>query len=192
MFTRRGRNSFIAVVAGFGLLAACDDSAKAPDAPVPDAVTKPSKPEAEGLPADMVTAVSASKSAAAIGMHFALGAKPEVNKPLPVEIAIVPHQEFDSVSAHFESQENLSVSVGEEYGPHPSPAAERALRHQLILMPGREGVFVITASIDTNDSAGNVTRVFSIPVVVSLPASAPAAAEPTTAQPQSPTSPAAN
>jgi hypothetical protein len=192
MFTRGGRNSFIAVLAGFGLLAACGDSAKAPEAAAPGAVTKPLKPNTDGLPADMVTAVAASKSAAAIGMHFALGTKPEVNKPLPVEIAIVPHQEFNSISAHFESQEGLRVSVGEEFGPHSSPAAERALRHQLILMPGREGVFVITASIDTIDSAGNVTRMFSIPVVVSPPASAPATAEPTTAPPQSPTSPAAN
>jgi hypothetical protein len=183
MLTRRSRYSFVAVVAGVGLLAACDDSAKAPDATAPVVSTMPAKPKAEGLPANMVSAVSAGKSSAAIGMHFALGAKPEVNKALPVEIAIVPHQEFDSVRAHFESQDGLSVSVGEEYGPLSSPAAERALKHQLVLLPTREGVFVIAASVDTIDSAGNITRVFSIPVVVSPAASEPATPEPTTTSP---------
>jgi hypothetical protein len=192
MFIRWSRVSLIAAVAGLGLLVACDDSAKTPDATAPAASTKSKKPKAEGLPADMVAAVSASRSVAAIGMHFALGTRPEVNKALPVEIAIVPHQDFDSVSAHFESQDGLAVSVGEDYGPLSSPAAERALRHQLVLLPGREGLFMVTASIETIDPAGNVTRVFSIPVVVSPPGGEPAPAEPTTAQPQSPTPPSTN
>ena len=192
MFIRWSRVSLIAAVAGLGLLVACEDSAKTPEPSTAAGDSKPKKPKAEGLPVDMVAAVSASRNATAIGMHFALGAKPEVNKALPVEIAIVPHQEFDSVRAHFESQDGLTVSVGDEYGPQSSPASERARRPQLVLLPGREGVFVITASIDTIDPAGNVTRVFSIPVVVSPTVTAPASTEPTTVQPPSPTSPAAN
>jgi len=193
MFIRWSRVSLIAAVAGLGLLVACEDSAKTPEPSTAAGDSKPKKPKAEGLPAEMVAAVSASRSVTAIGMHFALGAKPEVNKALPVEIAIVPHQDFDSVSAHFESQDGLAVSVGEDYGPQSNPAAERALRHQLILLPGREGLFMITASIETIDPAGNVSRVFSIPVVVSPAAgSEPATTGPTTAQPQSPNPPATN
>jgi hypothetical protein len=186
----RSRNSLAALIATVGMFAACEDSAKAPD-PAP-AAAKPSKPKIEGLPPDMVAAVSASRTASAIGMHFALGGKPEVNKALPVEIAIVPHQDFATVSAHFENQDGLAVSVGEDFGPMKSPALEKPLRHQLVLLPGREGVFVITASIETTDPSGNVTRVFSIPVVVSPTVSADAPGEPTTAQPQSPSTPATN
>jgi len=192
MFIRWSRVSLIAAVAGLGLLVACEDSAKTPEPSTAAGDSKPKKPKAEGLPVDMVAAVSASRNATAIGMHFALGAKPEVNKALPVEIAIVPHQEFDSVSAHFESQDGLAVSVGKEYGPLSNPASERALRHQLVLMPGREGLFMITASIETIDPAGNVTRVFSIPVVVSPAGGEAAAAGSNTAQPQSPNTPATN
>ena len=190
MSTRRSRISLMAVVATVGLFAACEDSSKAPAAAAPTAA-KP-KVKTESLPPDMVAAVSASRSSSAIGMHFALGSKPEVNKPLPVEIAIVPHQDFTTVRAHFENQEGLAVTVGEDYGPMKGPALEKPLRHQLVLLPRREGVFVITASIETTDPAGNVTRVFSIPVVVSPTATADGSGDATTAQPQSPSTPAAN
>lgn len=190
MLSRRSRISLLAVLATAGLFAACEDSAKTPEAA--PAAAKPSKPKTEALAPEMVAAVSASRSSAAIGMHFALGARPEVNKALPVEIAIVPHQDFSTVSAHFENQDGLAVSVGENFGPKSAPAAEKPLKHQLVLLPQREGVFVISASIETTGLSGTITRVFSIPVVVSPTESADGSEEATAAQPQSPGTPATN
>jgi hypothetical protein len=192
MFSRRSRVSLVAVIAGVGLLSACEDSEKAPVVADTSAAAKPTKPVGEELPAEMVTAVSANRSSNAVSMHFSLGSRPEVNKAVPVEIAIVPLEEFETVSAHFLSQDGLAVSVGESYGPLSGPAVGKPLRHQLVLLPGREGLFVITASIETTESSGNLTRLFSIPVVVSPPAVAEASGEATTAQPQSPSTPATN
>jgi hypothetical protein len=185
MFSRRSRVSLVALIAGAGLFAGCEESEKAPVAETPAATAVPVKPKADEVPADMVAAVPANRTGNAVSMHFSLGAKPEVNKALPVEVAIVPGQEFQTLNAHFLSQNGLAVSVGENFGPLSAPAVGKPLRHQLVLLPGRDGVFVITASIDTLDSSGNVTRLFSIPVVVSPPAVADAAGEATTAQPQS-------
>jgi hypothetical protein len=46
-----------------------------------------------------------------------------------------------------------------------------------MLLPAREGMFMVTASVDTLGDEGNVVRIFSIPVVVgpAQPAEAPAA-----------------
>lgn len=186
MPTRR-RVYLVALVAGAGLLAACEESAKAPEANTPAAAPAAPRPKADELPPDMVAAVAANPTNSKVSVHFSLGAKPEVNKALPVEIAIVPGQDFEKVSAHFLTQNGLAVTVGEVYGPMSTPAVGKPLRHQLVLLPVREGVFVLTASIDTIDSLeGNITRLFSIPLLVSAPGSAEAAEEATTVQPQSP------
>jgi hypothetical protein len=44
-----------------------------------------------------------------------------------------------------------------------------------MLLPSREGMFMVTATVDTLSDEGNVVRIFSIPVVVgpAQPASAP-------------------
>ncbi len=166
----------LAVLAGFGVLAGCGDpppeQAKAP------ATTKPSKaPKPAELSSQMVAAVSAGKSSSAISVHFALGEAPSVAKPLPVQIAIVPHQEFNSVRAHFESHDGLEMPMGEDFGPVNDVDPEKALSHQLMLLPGKEGMFMVTVSVDTVAEDGNVVRIFSIPVIVGPAerASAPAA-----------------
>jgi hypothetical protein len=123
----------------------------------------------------MVAAVSAGKASNVIGLHFSLGASPTVNTPLPVKVAIVPHRKFSSIRVHFESQDGLAAASGDNFGPVTNPEAETALSHDLILLPSREGMFVVTSSVETESEDGNVTRIFSIPVIV---AAAVAAAPP--------------
>jgi hypothetical protein len=47
------------------------------------------------------------------------------------------------------------------------------LKHKLVLQPTQEGVFLVTAAVDTEGADGVVTRIYSIPVIVH-PAGAPA------------------
>ena len=53
-----------------------------------------------------------------------------------------------------------------------NPESETALSHELVLLPAREGIFVVTSSVETESEDGNVTRIFSIPVIVSPAAGA--------------------
>ena len=102
-----------------------------------------------------------------------------------MEIAITPHEVFATLSAHFESQDGLTLMSGDHLAVRKDPGAESVIKHQLSLMPARAGVFIITASVETEGAEGTVTRVFSIPVIVAMtPAPEPAA-------PASPASPAA-
>ena len=167
----------LTVSALFAALAGCSD-------PTPEQSTAPSgtatpakKPKGEALPSEMVAAVAAGRQSTAIGIYFALASPPTVATPLPVKIAIVPHAAFATVRVHFESHDGLTMPTGEDFGPVNDAIPEKPLSHQLTLLPAKEGMFMVTAIVDTLSDEGNVVRIFSIPVVVgpAQPAEAPAA-----------------
>jgi len=182
----RRRAIALATLACVSMLAACDKSPSTPAETQAAAGSKPNvpSPKVAHLSGEMVAAVSAGRSANVIGVHFALGAVPTVGKPLPVKIAIVPHRDFKSVSAHFETREGLKLTSGENFGPVASADSESALEHALVLVPAQEGVFMVTISVDTDSDEGNFTRIFTIPVIVGLGPAATAAPTPSAAPPQ--------
>lgn len=174
----RHRAAF-AILACVCVLAACDDAPSEPQAGAP--AVKKNEPASKSalLAPDMVAAVSAGKTASVISLHFALRAPPTVNMPLPVEVAIVPHRDFSSMIVHFDSQDGLATSAGDTFGPNTDIRIEKPLMHQLVLFPTREGMFMLTSSVETEGAEGNVTRIFSIPVIVTAAAApAPAATPP--------------
>jgi hypothetical protein len=180
---------FAAVICG-GMLAACDDS---PDADSPSTVAKPAAaPKVVGLDPDMVAAVSSGKTAAALSVHFAVRTVPAIDRPLTVDIAIVPHRDFTSVRGHFESRDGLPMTSGELFGPRTDSVKERALTHEVVMQPTKDGLFMITAIIETEGEDGTITRVFSIPVIVNPPDQAPTKTPVTNAAPAAAASPAAN
>jgi hypothetical protein len=149
------------------VISACDDAPPEPQERAPVANKGEPPPKVANLSKDMVAAVSAGKAANVISLHFALRATPTVNTPLPVEVAIVPHRKFTSIRVHFDSQDGLAAAAGDNFGPETSPEAESPLSHQLVLLPSKEGMFMVTSSVETESEDGNVTRIFSIPVIVS-------------------------
>ena len=177
----RCRAKLLAALAAGLVLTACDDAPKE-EAASSATANKPAAPKNDGLPPEMVSAVSAGSSASVISVHFALRDTPVVNKALPVDIAIVPHREFTSVRAHFEGHDSIAMPVGDAMEPVTSSKIEKVIKHQLVLLPSREGVFMVTATVETEGDDGTVTRVFSIPVIVAAQAP-PAAAPPTNPAP---------
>jgi len=159
------------------LLAGCGD-------PPPDGAAKPGataarpngpKPASAG--AQMVAAVAAGKSVTVVSVHFSLGTTPKVATALPVDIAVITHEEFTSLRVHFESQDGLTLVSGEDLPPRLEVKAESTLQHQLILMPARDGVYMVTAVVDTEGKEGLMSRIFYIPVIIA-PAAAPAQPNP--------------
>lgn len=169
-------------------LCACEE-APTDSTPQTAASQKPGK-NAEGvLPPEFVSAVSASRNNSAISVHFALRDTPTASEALPVDIAIVPHQVFTAVRAHFDSRDGLEVATGNQLGTKSDPKPDKPIKHELVLMPGRHGVFVVSVVVETEGIDGTISRVFSIPVIVAPqagPAATPAAGEPATAAPASP------
>jgi hypothetical protein len=172
----------LAMLACFCVLAGCDDAPTEQPAAGPAAAKTPAGPKLANLPPDMVAAVSAGKTSTSIGVHFALRGSPTVGMALPVDIAIVPHRKFLTVRAQFEAHGGLNLTAGDVFAPKNDAAAESVLEHDLVLLPEKDGLFMVTAVVDTEGDEGSVTRVFSIPVIVA-PASGAAAQPPPPAAP---------
>jgi hypothetical protein len=128
----------------------------------------------------MVAAVSAGKASNVIGVHFALRAAPAVNTALPVDVVILPHRDLGSLRVTFDGQDGLAVVSGNIFGPQTDVKTETPLKHQLVLQPTAEGIFTVSAAVETDDSDGNILRIFSIPVIVSGAAAAAPAPAPAT------------
>jgi len=179
MILSRARCSMLVALSCCAWLAACGDPAPEPD-PGAAATTKPA-PKATDPGVNMVAAVSAGKTSRAVGVHFSLGNAPTVKTALPVDIAIIPHEPFITLSARFESPEGLTMISGDQLAPAKNAGAEKVVKHQLTLMPERNGVFIVTASVETEGAEGTVTRVFSIPVIVETSAASSAPETPAAA-----------
>lgn len=174
----RARALLLVMASCLLFLAACNGSG--PEAPAGPTTSgsKPKGAKAGSVGEDMVAAVAPETSSAVIGVYFRLPQAPVLNEGFPLDIEIVPHQEFSAVSAHFFSQNGLTLVSGDSFGPLADSKPDKAIRHQLVLMPALEGLYMVSATLETSGVDGTVSRVFSIPVVVAPPAPAtpPAAA----------------
>jgi hypothetical protein len=188
MFKVRHRAAALATVACACMLAACGDAPPEEPKDSTSADKKAMTPKLANVAGDMVAAVSAGKAASAISIHFALRAPPTVNKALPVDVAIVPHRRFTLVRVHFLGNDSLVTTAGEDFGPKTSVESETALTHQLVLLPTREGIFMVTASVETEGEDGNITRIYSIPVIVAAAAAETPPATPAAAPVNTPAS----
>lgn len=169
----------LAMMAGV-LASACNDPPPPQPASGATGSGKPaSKPEAQ-VPPNMVSAVSASKTAALISVHFRLETPPVVGKPLGVEIAVIPHRAFNTLHALFETPDSVILAMGERFDAPGAVKAETVLTHKLVVQPTQEGVFLITAAVESESEEGTITRIYSIPVIVygEIPARKPAASPP--------------
>lgn len=160
-----GVHGLVAAFAALLLSSACSDG-PAETGPQVSAGPKPGKISEGTLPPEFVAAVSAGGNSSAISVHFAIRNAPTVSQALPVDIAIVPHQTFTVVRAHFDSRDGLAVATGNQLGSKSDPKPEKPIKHELVLMPARDGVFMVSAVIETEGLDGTITRVFSIPVIV--------------------------
>ena len=160
-----GRAVLIAVLACMAV-AACDDAPESQSSGTPAAGPSDRKAKPAGLPPEFVSAVSSGRGAGSITVHFALRETPEVGMALPVEIAVVPHLKFTLVRAQFDAPDGLLVSSGRLLEPVRDVASEQILKHKLTLQPTREGIYLISVGVETDGDEGNVTRSFSIPVIV--------------------------
>ena len=168
MLEIRHRTAFAALVCAC-VLVACGDAPPEPQGSAPVANKADPPPKSAKISKDMVAAVSAGRSSNVISVHFALRAPPTVNKALPVDVVIVPHREFSSLIVNFDGQDGLTTTSGNLFGPKADIESEEPLSHQLVLLPTREGMFMVTSSVETEGADGNVTRIFSIPVIVAAP-----------------------
>jgi hypothetical protein len=116
--------------------------------------------------ANMVAAVSATKSGAPVELKFVLEQRPEVGQPIEVDVAIVPRAPApDTLSAVFQVNEGLEIVAGAEATQVEKPAEGTPIHHQLKLVPKRDGIFQVTAVVNETTGQDSASRTFSIPII---------------------------
>jgi hypothetical protein len=126
---------------------------------------------------DMVAGVTAAKGAGLVDLKFKVEARPELGQPLVIDVAFLPNVASDLMRATFISTEGLSVRSSEVPADYERVQAGAVYRHQLTVVPRDNGVYFVSAIISMQTPTGDVTRTFSIPVVVGAPSESEAAVQ---------------
>lgn len=151
------------------LLAACNsdpepEAAASAAQPAPAVAAKPAVAPNDPV-AKMARAVGNGKPGAAVDIRYEILARPEVGKPVEVEVALLPGPGVDSMEATFGGMEGITLA-GSLQASFPAVKAGESYKHTLSLLPDRNGVFYITVSV--NAAMGEITmgRTFSLPFAV--------------------------
>jgi hypothetical protein len=127
--------------------------------------------------ADMVAAVSPSNSRGPVELKFLLGDRPQVGRPLEVDIAVLPMKEMDRVAASFQAGAGLELRQGEEMAAIEKPEPGAAISHRITIVPQRDGIFFVSATVHADSPTESITRTFSIPIIAGAGAPPTNAAE---------------
>ena len=129
------------------------------------------------------TQIKPGNSPLPVQVKFALQSKPEVAQPLDVTIAIVPTaSNLDRVFGKVEGEEGLEMAGSGQLEAAERPVENTPIERTIKVLPQKEGIFTLTATISV-DMAGQIsTQAYTFPVITGngipdLP-SAPAAGAP--------------
>jgi hypothetical protein len=170
--------------AACGLLGACGHSGGGSGAPLvkrhaDGTVANSPANSANSGPTDLVSAVSSGGTGdGPVGLKFQLGQRPVAGQPVVMTLRLVANQPLEHLEARFHPDEGLEIRQGRDFDPEGPMDAGATLDHALTLVPGRDGVFTVMATVTTGAAAEGVSRSFVIPIVVgAAPAAAPAVVE---------------
>lgn len=144
------------------VLGACD---RAPEAPA-HAPAARVQPKESLLPPDMVSAVTGSKSEAAVDLKFALQSRPEPGRPLDIDLAVIPLDASARIRVIVQNTDGLEITQGQEMAVPEGAEAGVPLIHRLTVVPARDGVFSLSAVALVDTDKSSMTRTFAIPIIV--------------------------
>lgn len=157
-------------VACVATLAACgsdpDPAATTQPAATPQpTVQAPPAPATADPTAKMARAVGGGKPGAAVDIKYEFLSRPEVSKPVELEVALIPSAGVDSMEATFSGMEGVTIA-GNLTASFGAVKAGEPYKHTLSLLPDRNGVFYITVAVNTQIGGATLGRTFAIPFVV--------------------------
>jgi hypothetical protein len=125
--------------------------------------------------ADMVSAVSAGKTSTDIDLRFALRERPLVGEPVDIDVALVPGLELDQIYATFSASDGLEVTKGGRMPQIEHPEPHAPISHTVTIVPQRDGIFFVSATVLADSPTNSVSHLFSIPVIAGAGIAAPVA-----------------
>lgn len=152
------------------VIAAMTGCGSEPDPAAQQAAAAPSQAAqpAPAPPADptekMARAVGNGKPGAAVDIKYEFAGKPEVGKPVQLEVALIPSAGVDSLEATFSGMEGITLA-GPLSASIANPAAGEPHKHAVSVLANTAGVFYVTVSVNTQISGVTLGRTFAIPFV---------------------------
>jgi hypothetical protein len=132
-------------------------------------------------PTDLVSAVSLSGTGdGAVSLKFQLDQRPVAGQPAVIVLRLVANQPLEHLEARFHTDEGLDIPQGGVFDPEGHLDAGATVDHNLTVLPAREGVFTVMATVTAGSATEALSRSFVIPIVVgpAVPAADAAAAKP--------------
>lgn len=146
------------------------------------AVAQAAKDKAAAKAADpigrMARAVGGGKPGAAVEIRYEFLSKPEVGKPVEVELALIPNAGVSALDLVITGMDGVSLS-GPLTETFSDVKAGEPYRHKISVLPERTGVFYLTVAATTHIGAATMGKTFSVPFSVGNP---PAAEKPAAPQ----------
>ncbi len=115
---------------------------------------------------DMVAAVSSGKGDdMPVKVTFALRNRPEVGQASELDLEVIPSAPLDKLVAVFHAQDGLSVKSGAEPSERDRPEPGVPISHRLTIVPARDGIFYVDATVLVDFGSESIARTFTIPVI---------------------------
>lgn len=128
------------------------------------------KPVSPGS-ADFVTAVGGDKTSLPIEVRYALRARPEVGKPVELDIQVTPTGPLGRLLTSFHAEDGLTIAGGGAASETDRPEPGVPVSHALKIVARRDGIFYVKATVLVDAGSDSVARTFTIPVIAGAGAS---------------------
>jgi hypothetical protein len=101
-----------------------------------------------------------------VQVKFELQGHPDVSQPLDVDVVIVPvFGAVDRISGKFTADDGLEVLSGQDIPAAEKPAEGTPMHYSVRVLPKRDGVFTLTATLSVDAAGHTTTQIFSMPVI---------------------------
>jgi hypothetical protein len=147
-------------------LCACGSSSAPTTASHTGAHPKSAAATSNNTDSDMVAAVSAGGSGPPISVKFRLDTKPVVGRPTQLVVALIPAEGIESSHIHgaFEAADGLLVQSPKSFDIDVAAGSDPVLQ-QVTVVPQRDGVLSLSASIVIDYDNASLSRTYVIPLI---------------------------
>jgi len=115
--------------------------------------------------ADFVAAVAGDKSAVPVEVQFQLHARPEVGKPVELDVQVTPTAPLVRLVTSFHAEDGLAIEQGGAASEADRPAPGVPVSRALTVIAQHDGIFYVSATVLVDLGADSVARTFTIPVI---------------------------
>jgi hypothetical protein len=144
--------------------------------------THPRAVQPEGLSPGMVAGVAPRGAGPSlVQLKFELQGRPQVAQPVDVDVAIVPvFGNVDRITGKISADDGLDVVSGQDIPVADKPVEGTPIHHSVKVLPKRDGIFTLTATLVVDSAGQSTSQTFSMPVISGAgvpdePAKAPSA-----------------